>query len=52
MQATMCMMCIRLSQLQDLMEHWGAITDDMLSNRILGIRVEVIVHTKMMIDGR
>jgi len=34
------------------MERWGAMTKDMLSCCILGIRVEVIVHTEMVIDGR
>jgi len=42
----------RLSQLQDLMECWGGLTDDMLSSRISGIRVEVTIHTEMVIDGR
>jgi hypothetical protein len=42
----------RLNQLQDLMERWGAMAEDVLSTRILGIRVEVIVHTEMVIDGR
>ncbi|CAK9278385.1 unnamed protein product [Sphagnum jensenii] len=43
---------IRLSQLQDLMECWGGLIDDMLNSRIVGIKVEVIVHTEMVIDGR
>jgi hypothetical protein len=34
------------------MECWGGLTDDMLNSCILGIKVEVIVHTKMVIDGR
>ncbi len=34
------------------MEHWGAMKDDMFSIRISSIRVKVIVHTKIMIDGR
>jgi hypothetical protein len=34
------------------MEHCGVMTNDMLNNRISGIRVEVIVHTKMVTDGR
>jgi len=34
------------------MERWGAMTEDVLSNRILGIRVELTVHTEMVIDGR
>ncbi len=34
------------------MEHWGTMTKDMLSCRILSIRVEVIVHIEMVIDGR
>jgi len=42
----------RLNQLQDLMERWGAMTKDVLSSRISGIRVEVTVHTEMVIDGR
>jgi len=45
MPATMRTMRTRLNQLQDLMERWGAMAEDVLSSRILGIRVEVIVHT-------
>jgi hypothetical protein len=52
MPATMRTMRIRLNQLQDLMERWGAMAEDVLSSRILGIRVEVTVHTEMVIDGR
>ncbi len=52
MPATMRTMRTRLRQLQDLMEHWGAMTEDVLSTRILGIRVEVTVHIEMVIDGR
>jgi hypothetical protein len=52
MPATMRTMRTRLRQLQDLMEHWGAMTEDVLSTRISGIRVEVTVHTEMVIDGR
>jgi len=50
--ATMRTMRTRLNQLQDLMECWGAMTKDVLSSRISSIRVEVIVYTKMLIDGR
>ncbi len=42
----------KLSQLQDLMECWGTMTKDILSSRISGIRIEVIVHIEMVIDGR
>ncbi len=42
----------RLNQLQDLMERWGAMTEDVLSSRISGIKVKVTVHTEMVIDGR
>jgi hypothetical protein len=52
MPATMRTMRTRLNQLQDLMERWGAMAEDVLSTRILGIRVEVTVHTEMVIDGR
>jgi hypothetical protein len=52
MPATMRIMRIRLNQLQDLMERWGAMIEDVLSSRISGIRVEVTVHTEMVIDGR
>ncbi len=52
MPATMRTMRTRLRQLQDLMEHWGGMTEDVLSTRILGIRVEVTVHIEMVIDGR
>jgi hypothetical protein len=52
MLATMRTMRTRLSQLQDLMEHWGAMTEDVLSSRISAIRVEVTVHTEMVVDGR
>jgi len=52
MPATMRTMRTRLRQLQDLMERWGAMTEDVLSIRISGIRVEVTVHTEMVIDGR
>jgi len=52
MPATMRTMRTRLNQLQDLMERWGAMTKDILSSRISGIRVEVIIHTEMVIDGR
>jgi hypothetical protein len=45
MPATMRTMRTRLNRLQDLMERWGAMAEDVLSSRILGIRVEVIVHT-------
>jgi hypothetical protein len=34
------------------MECWGAMSEDVLSTRISGIRVEVTVHTEMVIDGR
>jgi len=52
MPATMRTMRTRLSQLQDLMERWRAMTEDVLSSRISGIRVEVTVHIEMVIDGR
>jgi hypothetical protein len=52
MPVIMCTMRTRLRQLQDLMECWGGLTDDMLSSRISGIRVQVTVHTEMVIDGR
>jgi hypothetical protein len=52
MPATMRTMRTRLRQLQDLMERWGAMTENVLSTRISGIRVEVTVHTKMVIDGQ
>ncbi len=52
MPATMRTMRTRLRQLQDLMQRWGAMTEDVLSSRISGIRVEVTVHTEMVIDGR
>jgi hypothetical protein len=52
MPATMRTMRTRLNQLQDLMERWGAMSEDVLSTRISGIRVEVTVHTEMVIDGR
>ncbi|CAK9859022.1 unnamed protein product [Sphagnum jensenii] len=34
------------------MEYWGVMTKDVLSTRISGFRVEVTVHTEMVIDGR
>ncbi len=49
---TMCTMCTRLNQLQNLMERWRAMTEDVLSSRISGIRVEVTIHTEMVIDRR
>jgi hypothetical protein len=49
---TMHMMHIRLCQLQDLMERWKLITHDMFSNHSSNIRVEIIVHTKMVINDR
>jgi hypothetical protein len=52
MPATMRTMRTRLRQLQDLMERWGAMREDVLSSRISGIRVELTVHTEMVIDGR
>jgi len=52
MPATMRTMRTRLNQLQDLMERWGAMTKDVLSSRISGIRVEVTIHIEMVIDGR
>jgi hypothetical protein len=52
MPATMHTMRTRLRQLQDLMERWGAMTKDVLSSRISGIRVEATVHINMVIDGR
>jgi hypothetical protein len=52
MPATMRTMRTRLNQLQDLMERWGAMSEDVLSTRISGIRVEVTVHTEMVIDER
>ncbi len=52
MPITMRTMRTGLNQLQDLMEHWGAMAKNVLSNRISGIRFEVTVHTKMVIDGR
>ncbi len=42
----------RLCQLQDLMERWKLITYDMLSNHFSNIKVEITVHTKMVINGR
>jgi hypothetical protein len=52
MPATMRTMRTRLRQLQDLMERWGAMTKDVLSSRLSGIRVEITAHTEMVIDGR
>jgi hypothetical protein len=52
MPGTMRTMRTRLNQLQDLMERWGAMAEDVLSTRILGIGVEVTVHTEMVIHGR
>jgi hypothetical protein len=52
MPATMRTMRTRLNQLQDLIERWGAMTKDVLSSRISSIRIEVIIHTEMVIDGR
>jgi hypothetical protein len=52
MAPTMRTMRIRRRQLQDLMERWGAIIEDVLNSRISGIRVEIIVHTEMVIDER
>jgi hypothetical protein len=51
MRAIMCIMHTRLSQLQDLMKRCEVTTNDMLNNRISSIRVEVTVHTEMMING-
>jgi len=51
MPVIMRTMRIRLNHLQDFMECWGGLTDDMLSSRISGIKVEVTVHTKMVLDG-
>jgi hypothetical protein len=34
------------------MERWGVMTEDVLSSRISGIRVEVTIHTEMVIYGR
>jgi len=45
MLATMRTMHTRLNQLQDLLEHWGTMTKDVLNNCISGIRVEITVHT-------
>jgi hypothetical protein len=39
MPTTMCMMRTRLNQMQDLMERWGAMAEDVLSNHISSIRV-------------
>jgi hypothetical protein len=52
MPAIMRTMRTRLNQLQDLMERWGAMSNEVLSTRISGIRVEVAVHIEMVIDGR
>jgi hypothetical protein len=49
MPTIMRTMRTRLSQLQDLMERWGAMTEN--DNRISSIRVKVTVHTEMVIDG-
>ncbi len=51
MPATMRTIRTRLRQLQDLMERWGAMTEDVLSSRISGVKVELTVHTEMVIDG-
>jgi len=51
MPATMRTIRTRLRQLQDLMECWEAMTKDVLSSCISGIKVEVTVHTEMVIDG-
>jgi hypothetical protein len=45
MPATMRTMHTRLNQLQDLMERWGTMTEDVLNSCISGSRVEVTVHT-------
>jgi hypothetical protein len=52
MPVTMRTMRTKLSQLQDLMERWGAMIEDVLSSHISGIRVEVTLHIEMVIDGR
>jgi hypothetical protein len=41
----------RLCKLQDLMECWKLITYDMFSNRSSNIRVDITIHTKMVING-
>jgi len=48
---TMRMMQTRVCQLQDLMERWKSITYDMFSNCSSNIRVDITVHTKMVING-
>ena len=52
MPGTRRTMRTRLRQLQDLMDRWRDMTEDMRSSRLSGIRVEITVQTEMVIDGR
>ena len=42
----------RLHQLQDLMERWIGMTDEMRASRFIGMRIELTVHSEKVIDGR
>jgi hypothetical protein len=52
MPGTMRTMRTRGRQLQDLMDRWRDMTDDMRSSRLSGMRIEITVQTEMVIDGR
>lgn len=51
MSITMCTMRTKLSQLQDLMEREKMMIDDMLNSHLSNIRIIIIIHIKMVING-
>ena len=49
---TMASIRSRLHQLQDLMERWRGMTDEMRASRFTGMRIELTVQSERVIDGR
>lgn len=50
--STMRSMQTRLRQLQNLMERWNDMSDEMRASRFTGMRIELTVQGKKVIDGR
>ena len=50
--STMLSMRVRLHQLQDLMERWRDMSDEMRASRFTGMRIELTVQGEKVIDGR
>ena len=48
----LCVIRSILYQLQDLMERWRGMTDEMRASRFTGMRIELTVQSEKVIDGR